>query len=115
MMSLPTKVRGTLFGGGFGLLAYAVFSLTKDLAATFGSANLIYASSVLAVCIPAVAASIVNWSLFPAFSVCYWALIGWLACCFQRRRKLFLLLLVALHLVVLFAVDLVTQSIPIFP
>ena len=94
-------------GAVVGLVAAVVFQLTEPIASLPESINLIHVLSTLAVIIPGIVASLVNWDLFVVVTVIYGASVGLLFGRFPQRSRLLALLLLLVHFLGLAFVDFV--------
>jgi len=106
------RLTGFLFGAIVGLLIHVVYTLTNR--STGQLAHLFYALSNLAIVIPAMLASLLNWKLLPFLASGYWALAGWLYVVVRRQRMRFILVLAIIHLGGLAFIDIAWHFAP-FP
>ncbi len=104
--------KSALSGSLFGFLLFEIFNLTQLIATRSAFASLAYSLSELAVCVPAVLASLLGWNLFLIFAIGYWTFVGYLAYQFRCRLRTFVFLLLTIHLVTLLLVDLTGPFIP---
>lgn len=104
MKQLPilTKV---IIGAALGLIAAITFQLTEPVSVLPESINLIHALSTLAVTIPGIIASLVNWDLFIALSAVYGAGVGYLFGRLPQRSRFLALLLLLVHFLSLVFID----------
>jgi len=108
------RVAGVMIGGIFGFLVSAVYSFTEESSSTYRLANLANALAELAICIPGLLAPFAKWKLLlPSFAIGYWALIGILFGWFPKKWKLFVILILLVHISVLLVIDLLINSVSI--
>lgn len=103
-------LKGVFLGAAFGLFAAIIFKLTEPVSTKPESVNLLYAVSTLAVSIPGIIASLVNWHLFVVLSVVYGAGVGYFFVRFPQRLQLLISLLLIVHFLGLAFVDFVVPG-----
>lgn len=105
-------IKHTFLGIVVQLAALAIFHFTR-WAEQSEVANLLNMLSGLMLVVPGLIASLTIWSLFPALALGYGGVIGWLfSYFFQKRLKVFLFILISIHLLTLLIVDILVARIP---
>jgi hypothetical protein len=106
-MKLTPVLKKVVLGAACGLIAAIVFKVTESSSTRAESVNLFYAVSTLAVSIPGILASLINWNLFTMLSAAYGAGIGYCFGRFPERVHLLVSLLFIVHFLGLLFVDFV--------